>query len=100
MKFGKVRNLTLFIFILLVVKFYLNNDKTNLGKFDAKSDKGIFLGYSNHSKAYRVYNENTRVVEESTHVKFDELMSPLRKEIVCYDYVNNEASVEPKWFTM
>ena len=26
--------------------FVLNNDKDNLGKFDAKSDEGIFLGYS------------------------------------------------------
>jgi len=28
--------------------------KDNLGKFDAKSDEGIFLGYSMNSKAYRV----------------------------------------------
>ena len=25
--------------------FVLNNGKENLGKFDAKSDEGIFLGY-------------------------------------------------------
>ena len=29
--------------------FILNNGKNNLGKFDAKSDRGIFLGYSNNS---------------------------------------------------
>ncbi|KAH9698155.1 hypothetical protein KPL71_023904 [Citrus sinensis] len=44
----------------------------NLGKFDPKFDVGIFLGYSNSSKAYRVYNKRTLVVEESMHVTFDE----------------------------
>ena len=32
------------------------NGKDNLGKFDARSDDEIFLGYSATSKAYRVYN--------------------------------------------
>ncbi|GAU44135.1 hypothetical protein TSUD_99230 [Trifolium subterraneum] len=44
----------------------------NLGKFDSKSDKGIFLGYSLTSKAYRIYNLKTQALEESMHVKFDE----------------------------
>uniref|UniRef100_A0A2N9HLR4 CCHC-type domain-containing protein n=1 Tax=Fagus sylvatica TaxID=28930 RepID=A0A2N9HLR4_FAGSY len=44
----------------------------NLGKFDAKSDEGIFLGYSLNSKAYRVFNKRTMVVDESMHVVFDE----------------------------
>lgn len=29
----------------------------NLGKFDSKADKDIFLGYSFTSKAYIVYNK-------------------------------------------
>ena len=37
--------------------FVLNNGKDNLGKFDAKSDEGIFLGYSLNSKAFRIYNK-------------------------------------------
>jgi transposase InsO family protein len=52
--------------------FVHNNGKDNLGKFDAKSDEAIFLGYSLTSKAYRVFNKRTLVVEESIHVKFDE----------------------------
>jgi hypothetical protein len=48
------------------------NIKDNLGKFDSKSDKGIFLGYSLTSKAYRIYNLRTQTLEESMHVKFDE----------------------------
>ncbi|KAI4332173.1 hypothetical protein L6164_017103 [Bauhinia variegata] len=49
-----------------------NNGKNVLGKFDAKSDEGICLGYSLTSKAYRVYNKRTRLVEESMHVVFNE----------------------------
>jgi hypothetical protein len=52
--------------------FILNNGKELLGKFDAKSDEGIFLGYSLSSKAYRVFNKRLRIVEESVHVAFDE----------------------------
>ena len=62
--------------------FILNNGKDNLGKFDAKSDIRIFLGYSTNSKAYRVFNWRTKVVEESIHVKFDDIISPPRKEVV------------------
>ncbi|KAJ9547698.1 hypothetical protein OSB04_020241 [Centaurea solstitialis] len=32
---------------------YILNNKDNLGKFDSKSDDGIFLGYSSVSKTYR-----------------------------------------------
>ena len=50
----------------------MNNSKENVGKFDAKADEGIFLGYSQSSKAYRVYNKRLLTVEESVHVSFDE----------------------------
>jgi len=43
-----------------------------LGKFDVKVDDDIFLGYSSNSKAYKVFNKRTLVVEESIHVAFDE----------------------------
>ncbi|WJX33622.1 hypothetical protein P8452_21811 [Trifolium repens] len=33
---------------------------------------GIFIGYSERSKSYRVYNSETNIVEESMHVKFDD----------------------------
>ena len=36
-------------------KCFILNTKDNLGKFDAKSDEDIFLGYSQTSKAYRVF---------------------------------------------
>ena len=37
--------------------FVHNNEKQALEMFDAKFDKGIFLGYSSISKAYRVFNK-------------------------------------------
>lgn len=52
--------------------FVLNNEKDDLGKFDAKSDEGIFVGYSSTSKAYRIFNTRTQCIEESVHVIFDE----------------------------
>jgi hypothetical protein len=60
--------------------FIHNNGKDQLKTFDAKVDEGIFLGYSSHSKAFRVYNCRTLVVEESPHVKFDESSTELRKQ--------------------
>jgi len=50
---------------------YILNTKLYLKKFDTKAQRGIFLGYSERSKAYRVYNSETLHVEESMHVKFD-----------------------------
>jgi len=47
-------------------------EKNNLGKFDVRSDKGIFVGYSMHSKAYKVYNKLKMNIEESVHAIFYE----------------------------
>ncbi|KAK2396143.1 putative mitochondrial protein [Trifolium repens] len=51
---------------------YILNNKVYLKKFDARACKGIFIGYSEHSKAYIVYNYETNTVEESIHVRFDD----------------------------
>ncbi|MBN8156928.1 hypothetical protein J0J30_23290 [Vibrio vulnificus] len=56
-----------------------NNGKDNLEIFDEKLDVGMFLGYSLASKAYRIFNHKTRVLEESIHVKFDDVILPPRK---------------------
>nr|GEZ85955.1 hypothetical protein [Tanacetum cinerariifolium] len=41
-----------------------------LGKFDGKADKGFFIGYSMNSKAFRVFNSRTRIVDENLHITF------------------------------
>nr|GEW96907.1 ribonuclease H-like domain-containing protein [Tanacetum cinerariifolium] len=46
------------------------NTIDHLGKFDGKDDDGFFVGYSISSKAFRVFNIRTRIVEENLHVQF------------------------------
>ncbi|GKF40140.1 putative ribonuclease H-like domain-containing protein, partial [Tanacetum coccineum] len=48
------------------------NTIDHLGKFDGKADEGFFVGYSTNSKAFRVFNSRTRIVEENLHVNFSE----------------------------
>nr|GFB59310.1 retrovirus-related Pol polyprotein from transposon TNT 1-94 [Tanacetum cinerariifolium] len=43
-----------------------------LGKFQGKVDEGFLVGYSVCSKAFRVFNSRTRVVQETLHVNFME----------------------------
>ncbi|GKC68759.1 putative ribonuclease H-like domain-containing protein [Tanacetum coccineum] len=48
------------------------NTLDHLGKFVGKADEGFFLGYFTNSKAFRVFNNRTRIVKENFHVKFSE----------------------------
>nr|GEU74556.1 hypothetical protein [Tanacetum cinerariifolium] len=41
-----------------------------LGKFDGKADEGFLIGYSISSKAFRVFNSRTRIVQETLHINF------------------------------
>nr|GEY74037.1 hypothetical protein [Tanacetum cinerariifolium] len=54
------------------VSCYNLNTIDHLGKFDRKADEGFFVGYSTNSKAFRVFNNRTVIVEENLHVKFSE----------------------------
>ncbi|GJU56715.1 putative ribonuclease H-like domain-containing protein [Tanacetum coccineum] len=46
------------------------NTIDHLGKFAGKSDEGFLVGYSLQSKAFRVYNLETKRVEENLHINF------------------------------
>ncbi|GKE50425.1 putative ribonuclease H-like domain-containing protein, partial [Tanacetum coccineum] len=50
----------------------IRNTIDHLGKFDGNADEGFFVGYSTNSKAFRVFNSRTRIVEENLHVQFSE----------------------------
>nr|GEZ63833.1 hypothetical protein [Tanacetum cinerariifolium] len=52
---------------------FIVRDGENLDKLKENGDECIFVGYSNQSRAYRVFNKRTRVIIESIHVNFDEL---------------------------
>nr|GEV90580.1 putative ribonuclease H-like domain-containing protein [Tanacetum cinerariifolium] len=41
-----------------------------LGKFKGKVDEGFLVGYSVCSKAFRVFNSRTRIIQETLHVNF------------------------------
>nr|GEU63963.1 retrovirus-related Pol polyprotein from transposon TNT 1-94 [Tanacetum cinerariifolium] len=40
------------------------------GKFDGKVDEGFLVGYSVSSKAFRVFNSKTQIVQKTLHVNF------------------------------
>nr|GEY64672.1 ribonuclease H-like domain-containing protein [Tanacetum cinerariifolium] len=44
----------------------------SLSKFQGKVDEGFLVGYSVCSKAFRVFNSRTRIVQETLHVNFME----------------------------
>nr|GFA57097.1 hypothetical protein [Tanacetum cinerariifolium] len=59
---------------------YLLNDYEDVGKFKAKGDIGVFVGYSKESAAFRIYNKRTRKKHESVNVNFDELSEMASKQ--------------------
>ncbi|GJZ48917.1 putative ribonuclease H-like domain-containing protein [Tanacetum coccineum] len=46
------------------------NTLDHLGKFDGKADEGFFVGYSINSKAFIVFNNRTKIVEETLDITF------------------------------
>ncbi|CAA7043509.1 unnamed protein product [Microthlaspi erraticum] len=56
----------------IINRVFILNDKDQLGKFDSRSDEGIFLGYSGNSSAYRVFNLRSKMIMESVNVVFDD----------------------------
>nr|GEX21509.1 retrovirus-related Pol polyprotein from transposon TNT 1-94 [Tanacetum cinerariifolium] len=46
------------------------NTLDSQGKFDGKADEGFLVGYSINSKAFRVFNSRTRIVQETLHINF------------------------------
>ena len=54
-------------------KGYIKRLDENLGKFDARSDEGIFLGYASTKNEYRCYNLRLHKIVESAYVKVDDI---------------------------
>ncbi|GJZ62911.1 retrovirus-related pol polyprotein from transposon TNT 1-94 [Tanacetum coccineum] len=52
---------------------YPTNVHEDLGKFDAKANIGIYVGYSPAKKAFKIYNRRTWIITKTIHVTFDEL---------------------------
>ncbi|GKA00706.1 DUF4219 domain-containing protein [Tanacetum coccineum] len=74
-------------------KCFILNTKDYLTKFDPKSYEGVFLGYSQNSKAYVVLNKHTMKVEESLNVTFDESPPPTKLSPLVDDDVGEEEAI-------
>ncbi|GJQ95712.1 retrovirus-related pol polyprotein from transposon TNT 1-94 [Tanacetum coccineum] len=67
------RNRTLVEAARTMMIFSKKHPIEDLGKFQAKADIRIFVGYAPSRKGYRIYNKRTRRLMETIHVTFDEM---------------------------
>ncbi|GJR20327.1 retrovirus-related pol polyprotein from transposon TNT 1-94 [Tanacetum coccineum] len=77
---------------------YLTNNRDDLGKMKPKADIGVFIGYSETSRGFRIYNRRTKKIMETIHVKFDELTA-MASEHDCLEpelqrFINHNSSAE------
>nr|GEY64320.1 ribonuclease H-like domain-containing protein [Tanacetum cinerariifolium] len=75
------------------------NTIDQLGKFDGKFDSRFLVGYFLNSKAFRVYNLETKRVEENLHVNFQENKPNVTGKghawMFDLDYLTNSINYEP-----
>jgi hypothetical protein len=57
-------------------KCYIKREDGRMGNFDSHVDKGILVGYSSTTKAYKCYNIRLSKVVESINVTIDETGRP------------------------
>ncbi|GJW90819.1 retrovirus-related pol polyprotein from transposon TNT 1-94 [Tanacetum coccineum] len=88
------RKPTLDYFRVFGSKCFILNTKDYLTKFDPKSYEGVFLGYSQNSKAYIILNKHTRKVEESLNVTFDETPPPSKTSPLVDDDLDKEEAIK------
>ncbi|GJV09284.1 retrovirus-related pol polyprotein from transposon TNT 1-94 [Tanacetum coccineum] len=87
------RKPTLDYFRVFGSKCFILNTKDYLSKFDPKSYEGVFLGYSQNSKAYIILNKHTRKIEESLNVTFDETPPPSKTSPLVDDDLDEEEAI-------
>ncbi|TYJ98791.1 gag-pol polyprotein [Cucumis melo var. makuwa] len=58
---------------------YILADREYRQKWDAKSEQGIFLGYSQNSRAYRVFNNRYKSVMETINVVINDIDSAIKQ---------------------
>ncbi|GKB89140.1 retrovirus-related pol polyprotein from transposon TNT 1-94 [Tanacetum coccineum] len=77
---------------------YPTNDRDDLGKMKPKADIGVFIGYSETSRGFRIYNRRTKKIMETINVKFDELTA-MASEHDCLEpelqrFINHNSSAD------
>ncbi|GKF34700.1 retrovirus-related pol polyprotein from transposon TNT 1-94, partial [Tanacetum coccineum] len=88
------RKPTLDYFKVFGSKCFILNTKDYLTKFDPKSYEGVFLGYSQNSKAYIILNKHTRKIEESLNVTFKETPPPSKTSPMVEDDLDEEEAIK------
>ncbi|GJS77263.1 retrovirus-related pol polyprotein from transposon TNT 1-94 [Tanacetum coccineum] len=88
------RKPTLDYFRVFGSKCFILNTKDYLTKFDPKSYEGVFLGYSQNSKAYIILNKHTRKIEESLNVTFNETPPPSKTSPLVDDDLDEEEAIK------
>ncbi|GJR26115.1 retrovirus-related pol polyprotein from transposon TNT 1-94 [Tanacetum coccineum] len=88
------RKPTLDYFRVFGSKCFILNSKDYLAKFDSKSYKGVFLGYSQNSKAYIILNKHTMKIEESLNVTFNETSPPSKTSPLVDDDLYEEEAIK------
>ena len=71
-------------------KCYILVKKGRNSKFAPKAVEGFLLGYDSNTKAYRVFNKSSGLVEVSSDVVFDETNGSPREQVVDLDDVDEE----------
>ncbi|GKA36977.1 retrovirus-related pol polyprotein from transposon TNT 1-94 [Tanacetum coccineum] len=87
------RKPTLDYFRVFGSKCFILNTKDYLTKFDPKSYEGVFLGYSQNSKAYIILNKHTRKFKETLNVVFDETPPPSKISPLVDDDLDEEEAI-------
>ncbi|GJW39558.1 hypothetical protein Tco_0065403 [Tanacetum coccineum] len=81
--------------LLKIGQSFIQDD---LGKIKRKADIGIFIGYSETSRGFRIYNHRTKKIMETIYVKFDEPTALASKhdslEPVSHRFFNDDSSAE------
>ena len=78
------------IFEFFGSKCYILVKKGRNSKFATKAVEGFLLGYDSNTKAYRVFNKSSGLVEVSSNVVFDETNGSPREQVVDLDDVDEE----------
>ena len=71
-------------------KCYILVKKGRNSKFAPKAVEGFLLGYDSNTKAYRVFNKSSGLVEVSSDVVFDETNGSPREQVVDCDDADEE----------
>ena len=70
-------------------KCFKNNDE-KIGKFEARADERILLGYSSRSKVYKCYNKRLQEIVECIDVMIDEACTYPKQVTLEKEYDDDE----------